>query len=239
MNMRKKRLLPCVIILLFFLQGCLYEKNYRDVDTSLKSYDTPIASMSNIDNIKEIYFNLGTRYKTLSNIPNIDNAVITVNGYAITQKDIEKKIIQGEFSESVSEKEAIEKLIREKAIMAEAIRLGIEANQEELDAYLNRTKKAFDDDDESNEILQVYIDARGITQEAFFEELREIEYEHFREYAWWDSVKPKEKILAEAKERNIDVNDVNYEYHEKYVDELVEKAKIDILDSEIEKILSA
>ena len=65
MNKRKKRLLPCVIILLFFLQGCLYEKNYMDVDTSSKSYDTPIASMSNIDNIKEIYLTFQTLIKRL------------------------------------------------------------------------------------------------------------------------------------------------------------------------------
>lgn len=233
------KILLCMIVVLIFLPGCSYKKKNANIDNGSIQSDTFVVSTPNIDNTQEIYYYIGTKLKALSDIPDIDNPAIIVNGCVITKRDIESEKIRGEFADSFDLKEKIQNLIREKIEIADAIRLGIEPNREELDDYLYRVKKTLNNDADAREVIQAYMDAMEITQEEFLREMEDAAYTNYQRMAWWEAVRPEETIFAEAKERNVNVNDVNYEYHEKYVDEMVKKTQIDILDSNIEKILSS
>ena len=187
---------------------------------------------------KERAFRLGKKIKELDNIQGINDTVILVNGCAITKKDVEKKKIHGEFSNSFSLKNGIEELIQEKAIETEAIRLEIEPSKDEINNYLEMVRSSIESNPNSVEIQNAYLEGRGITREEYFKELEKVEYKNFQHTALWEAVKPKEKIQSEATERNIDVNDVDSEYHAKYISDLVDKSQISIFDSEIKEILS-
>lgn len=225
-----------IIVVLLFLQGCSFQNQY--INTSdIDKVSSDMVATSDIDSYKEIYYSLGIKLKALSDMPNIDEPAIIVNSLTITRRDIEIAKIHGEFTKDFSLKEKIWGMIREKVEIADAIRLNIEPNYEELYDYLERTKNALNENLDDKEVIQAYMDAMQLTEEEYFNSLEEIEYINYQRMAWWETVKPKEIILSEAKKRNIDVNDIDYEYREKYVDELVKKAEIEILDSEIQKVL--
>lgn len=231
---KQKRLFFIIIIGLFLLAGCANQSQDMKTDLNIINDD---ASKLYIDSQKEIYSALGAKIKELSDIPGIEDPAILVNGHPITKKDIENEKIRSEFSNSFSLKEKINELIRKKVEIAEANRLEIKPVQDDLNAYLERTKQAIESNANANAVLQAYIEGRNITKEAYFELLYDQEYINYQRMAWWDAVNPREKILFEAKERNVDVNIVDAEYHNRYVDELVKKADIEYLDPEIEEIM--
>ena len=176
-----------------------------------------------INDVEKINILIEKKLEEVESIEHLDTAVILVNGYAITKKDFE---IEKKHSNNDEElKKRIMNEVREAVVLSEATRLGIEPKKEELLTYLERTKKELTEE-ENSKMVNEYLDKMGFTKESYFEFLDEQEYKNFQRIAWWESVKPQEQILLEAKRKKADVDDISAEYYEKYVDELLKKAEI-------------
>ena len=84
------------------------------------------------------------------------------------------------------------------------------------------------------------IDGEGIDEDEYFKNNIEVAaYGIYQREALWETVKKskEEDFKKEAEKRNVDIYSVEKEYYDLWVDELVEKAEIKILDMELRKLL--
>ena len=77
-----------------------------------------------------------------------------------------------------------------------------------------------------------------MTEEEYLAEIKESANVTFQRAALRESVMASQadKIQSEAEERDVALSEVETEYWEKYVDKLIMKAKIEILEPEIKKL---
>lgn len=254
--MYKKVFMFLVILGLLLLSGC-----DKQISGNLQTYEvqtieevqsiieeTPQYNsewMTDWDSLKELMFSMGQETKELDNISDIDRTVITVNKCPITEREIKTKQIG---NKSKTQKEIINELIRDKAVLSAALSKNIEPDMNELNNYMERTKQVLNDSEMSSP-LEAYCRGRGITIDEYFIELEKIEYKNHQLMKYWETVLPREEIKEEAESRTNSTNgsyieyqkqydEVLCEYVEKYTDELVKGAKIKVLDNEIEAILA-
>ena len=145
--------------------GCTKQAQITDNNTDTINEGSAAIDISTQ---KEQAFRLGRKLKELENVQGINDTVILVNGCAITKKDVEKKKIHGEFSDSSSIKNGIEELIQEKAVSTEASRLRIEPSKDEINNYLEMVWNSIESNPNSVEIQSAYLEGRGITEEEYF-----------------------------------------------------------------------
>lgn len=227
-----------LLIYIFVLSACTnVQKHTENTEIINESNQNSMASM-NFDETDTymIYFTIGSRLKSLSNISGINEPVIIVNNKAITRKDIEIERIYIDYLDSITLKDRIELLIKNTVLTIEANNLGIEPSQENIMAYMENIKKAMNYDDGQ---ISGYMDGMGITEEEHIASNENIAYNMYQREALWQKVKQplENKIVKEAKKRNVSLTEVEREYYEKYVDDLVENADIKFLDNEIKKLL--
>ena len=222
-----KLVISLVIVGLFCLGGCIgKDQNGKPMDFTMQIDDTgKDVSISSNDadsdtNEKELWYSIGARIKGISMIQGIDDPAILVNGYSITKKEIETQKILKDAPNSSSLKENINLMIRAKVVWAEAIRLGIQPSQDRINAYVEQSKEGLGEG--TPEMILSYIEGMGITQEEYLAMLEKAAYEMFQKEALWTFVESSQK-------------DKDYE---RYVDGLVKKANIEILDPDIKKLLS-
>ena len=251
MKYMKKAFMILVILGLLLLSGCdeqisgnMQTNNVQAVEeVQLAADETPQYNsecMTDWDNLKELMFSMGQEIKELDNISDIDRTVITVNKCPITEREIKTKQIG---NKSKTQKEIINELIRDKAVLSAALSKNIEPDMNELNSYMERTKQVLNDAEMSSP-LKAYCSGRGITVDEYFIELEKIEYKNHQLMKYWETVLPREEIKKEAESRTNSTNgsyieyqkrydEVLCEYVEKYTDELVKDAKIKVLDREI------
>lgn len=125
-------------------------------------------------------------------------------------------------------------MIRKMVVGQEAAYRKIQPSQEEIDTHLKEQKEYF----ETNEAMQSYAKAVGMTKEEYFAQLQESAYGTFQKGALKDLIlsPQKEQFLTESDERGLNFYDVQNEHWEEYVDDLIRKASIEILDPEIREL---
>lgn len=187
----------------------------------------------------KLFFSIGSEISSLSNIPEIEKDAVIVNGKSISKKDIEIEKIQIKYSESnITLKERITVLIKNMVLTSEANRLKIEPSQKDIASYMDNIKISIEHD---NGQISGYINGTGITIEEFILTNEKMAYNMYQRRELWKSVKSKKinkQIQKEAEDREISFDVVDKEYYEKYAEELMSKANIQILDEEL-KIMFA
>lgn len=171
---------------------------------------------------REKMLNIGREIKALDDISGIDETVILVDDYPITRKTFEVQRIYTKYIKNTTLKEAIEEIIKNTAIKAEAERLNIQPSEEKIDAYIESVDSTLREDVTGAEIDIALIEGLGITREEYILQQREIAYNMYQREALWLSVEDSQK-------------DKDYD---QYMDEIAKKADVEILDEEISTILS-
>ena len=209
------------IIMCFF--GCAPKGTNADIDDKIDvvSSDIPIQGQEEgMDS--DTWLSLGAEIRELNSISGMDEPVILVNGYPITKKEIETQKIYSKYLGKETLKESIDSLIRARVAKTEAMRLDIQPSREKIDAYLKQVDETLKNKAVGTETIFAYMEGAGITQEEYLSTLEETSYDMFQREALWESVKASQ-------------NDKDYE---QYMDELVCNAEIEILDPEVEELLT-
>lgn len=232
MFIKKKGIFIVLFIGLFCLSSCMLQNQVNKLNEDFNiDYNTSVDDDKKYE--KQMGYLLGTRIKEIYASSESDIPVIYVNESIITKREVEsEKIVSELFSYSL--KDRIYKLIQEKIALEEANKLGIKPSQDRIDDYIHETKESLKTEVAS--AIYAYMEGRSITEEEYLNEIIEEQYKNYQREAWWESVKPEKKIQMEAKERNIDIGIVDYEYYKKFVDELIMKSDIQIFDPEIEEL---
>ena len=223
----QKRLI-LLFLFAFLITGCVGQKQKEDFSVYAKQMDyiddtlMQNQNMGETANVTEMMFSAGVKIKALSDVPGIDDPAILVNGISITKREIETQSILDNVQGSFPLKETIDILIRTRAMQAEAIILGIEPSQDKIDNFLEHTKRGFGSDAEGGEEIYGYLKGMEITMEEYLTTLEEVVYVMFQCEDLWASVEPSRKFKS----------------YEEYIDTLVAKANIEILDPEIKKLFS-
>lgn len=167
---------------------------------------------------KELWYSVGVKCKELSTVPGIDDPVILVNGLQITKRTVEFQKALQILPNSKPLKDEIISIVRSKVVQSEAIKRGIQPSQESIDAYLEQNLDVLKNEASGSAPILAYIEGMGMTIEEYMETQEELAYNMYQRSALWLSVKATQ------------------ESYDKFVDELVEKADIEILDSEIKSL---
>lgn len=201
------------LLILISITGC---------SDTIYELDGAFRTNSGYSNDQENMYTLGKNIKELENIEGIDNVIVMVNDKPITRRELERYKVH----KKCSDNEALDSLIRDKAMLSEASKLNIDPPIDELNQYLEGVKKALKNNNDARIILGEYLRGRQMTEAEYFKELEYIEYENFMRQALWEFVRPTDKIKKEAEERNVTFSDVSDKYYSQYADNLVDSAQI-------------
>ena len=223
----------------------------KDRMPTIKADEDKMPTFTNIDNDEKIMKeqkkeieqmrSLGIKYKELSTIPQMEDPAILVNGQAITKKSIEfaKAQVNIQITKFKNDFQTLFKrevilMVRANMVKQEAIRKGIKPSKDLIDGHLEEQKDFLG----TNAAMRGYLEGRGMTEEEYLAEIKESANVTFQRVALRESVMASQadKIQSEAEERDVALSEVETEYWEKYVDKLIMKAKIEILEPEIKKL---
>jgi len=186
---------------------------------------------------REQQFRISRAIRELDNIAEIDETAILVNGSPISRRQIEISNIRiNQFFGIGSLSENIISLIRDEVALQEARRLGLVVPSDRLDAIINDITPI---DEDNRKIREARIEGLGITEEEYFVQQRENMSLHIQSNMLWEYVREAniDAIREEVDIRDVLFIDVSREFYERFVDELVENADIEILDPEIRELL--
>ena len=168
---------------------------------------------------KEIGISVGLKNKELlSAISGVDEPAVLVNGIPITNRTICYQKALQLYPGMRTLKEEIISIIRTKAVQSEAVKKGIEPSQATIDAYLQEELNTLKNGTFGLDFELGYIEGMDITIEEYVKSRKQMIYDMFQRNAFWDSLQPMKKS------------------REEYIDDLVKKAKIEILDTEIKQL---
>ena len=217
--------------------------------------------------IKEINYEKGVKTKVLyGNSENLSPAIL-VNGEAISEREIEvikieiessniivvsedrttadgqditvKKILRGTQNPTVILTHKIITAVRNSVIQGEAVRQNLQPSQAEISNFILQQRTLAECDEDG--MMAGYIAGLGMTEEAYYAEYKDIAYKTLQRSALYlsfiDSQAREIKVAAEK--RGVDLVVVQKEFYEKYVDELVQKATIEVLSPEIISLFAA
>lgn len=225
---RRYGFLIIYISIIICISACSFNESPADTDEKTKN---PAADLSESeDDINDlsnaadenIWFLVGAEIKKLDNVPGIDEPAIIVNGHNITKKEIEIQKIYSEYIQNETLKDAVNSMIRMAAVQSEAIRLDVKPQKEKVETYLKQTNDSLNKKINGTETIFYYMQGLGISQEEYIDMLEETAYDMFQREALWNMVQPLNKEKT----------------YDQYIDEIVERAKIKIIDPEIEAILN-
>lgn len=166
----------------------------------------------------EEMYSVGLKYREFINNPDIHEVVIIVNDMPTERKSIKIHEAMSLLPNIKPSKVALIEHVRGQVALSEAIRLGLEPSQEDLDRYLEGIEMVFEQDTDRESNIFGFIDGRGITKEEYIKEQKENMYSALLR-------NELKKSLPEGTD------------YEEYLDKLVAKADIQILDPEIENVL--
>ena len=222
MKLRMLSLITLIAIGVILMTGCTGggQKNSAFLSTPTPTGSTPTPSIpANMEeyneNLKQLWFSAGQQDKALSSVPEIDNSAVLVNGLTITKRTIEHQKNMQPIFYTKSLKDEIVQIVRQKVQNSEAIKQGIKPSQDDVDAYLKQEADSLNNQDPGMENILSYIAGMGITID---------EYEQSQQQPIYDLY--QRDALLKTLPTGTDTN--------KYVDGLVEKADIQILDPAVQ-----
>jgi len=166
------------------------------------------------ETLAKTMLSIGKRIKQLSDVEGIDEPVIFINEFFVTKREYETEKILNDVR-NLSLKEAIDSLIKTNIIKSETTRLGIVPSYEGINNYLESIKEDMESNVQGTETFFALMEGLGLTLDEFLIEQEKMAYDMF---------------LMVALREHVEQMNKNYE---KYIDELVKKADIRILDDEI------
>ena len=181
--------------------------------------------------------------KLLAENSELDTVAMIVDGDEISKREIEQSKLAAltrvnnevvEIDLHQEEKREIIELVRNAVVNAEAKRKGIQPKQEDIDQYINEQREMFNIP-KSNSVINLYIKASGLTEEEYWNNMGKSKYISMQRSMLYESVMTplEDEINAEVEETGVFAAKLKIEYWEKYIDELVSKAEIEILDPEL------
>ena len=181
-----------------------------------------------IDVIMEEFYR-NREIRNLSLIPGIDDPVIMVNGSPITRREIERQHIIAQGTRSLND--VIVQMIRDKVVIQEAVRLGLELDQSRLNNTMEIIIEVMSDSSEFSYILiTTQIKGLGVTEAGVLAMMQEDFYKIILTSQLFDH------IIDEAREEigwHISYSsDSEQEFFERYVDDLVNNAHIEFLSAD-------
>ena len=225
-----------MIVAVILLAGCYnYQKNEN--------------LFNNFENFQwQDEFLMGERVRNLSLIPGIDDPAILVNGHPITRRQIETdNIFANRFAEVEPLNTVIDsanRLIRENISLQVAKHLELQPSQEAINGSMESIRALIEH--ESGRHIS-FIEGLGMTIDEYLAMRESNAYNNFliavlKEYFRDANFS---EIRAAADIRMEETNEASHraflnvvsEFFERYVDELVEQADIEILDPEIRELL--
>ena len=223
----------CFFVIGFlFLIGCSSQEGR--VSTSRNQFH-------GIDRIEwDSEFSLGRKINELSLVPGIDDTAVLVNGYSITKREIitehMRNVHVGFDHLPLTLEAVVTSMIREQVSLQEASRLELQPSQAGINMAVSSLRRSFEAGWPS---MEGFIAGMGITEDEYSAMHEKLIYNGYLINALADFVADTQmdEILAEAYRRDETIHpvfrSVVSEFFNKYVDELVEQASIEILDPEI------
>ena len=226
--MGKKSYLVNITILLLLIilcfSGCVQkEESMNAVFSENMNSEEKNDRITNGETTNDVHLwtEIGQKIKNLESLSNINEAVIIVNGYNITKKDVETQKIYAEFLKDEDIREKIYGLIKTKVIETEAKRLGISPDEEAINEYIKQSKDALEKGETGTEILLALMTGLGVTTEEYLSILREEIYTLYQ---------------SSALQQHLEQRENNFDYSI-YTEDLVNKAEVEFLDEELEKMM--
>lgn len=163
---------------------------------------------------------MGKEAAEIERTPGINKPAIRVNGEIITRKNVKILLSGNKYVETKTDKEAIDELIVNTAMIAEARRLKIKPSQKEIDKAMAPVKQMLSQDEEASGI-GVYIKARGTTKEKYLRESEQTYKEMYTRAALWEKVGKAQ----------------GFKDYDEYRQHIKDNADIKIIDPEVKEIL--
>lgn len=190
-------------------------EEYTDDESSSFEKD-----MINRDEFIKRMEEMGKEAAEIERTPGINKPAIKVNGEIITKKNVKILLSGNKYVETKTDKEALDELIANTAMIAEARRLKIKPSQKEIDKAMAPVKQMLSQDEEASGI-GVYIKARGTTKEKYLRESEQTYKEMYTRAALWEKVGKAQ----------------GFKDYDEYRQHIKDNADIKIIDPEVKEIL--
>lgn len=237
---------------MFLYESIPVQKNSSEVIDELQEKGDYVAAEKLRDAMDEKIKNTDTKTfiekraeqeRLLAENSELDTVAMIVDGDEISKREIEQSKLAAltrvnnevvEIDLHQEEKREIIELVRNAVVNVEAKRKGIQPKQEDIDQYINEQREMFNIP-KSNSVINLYIKASGLTEEEYWNNMRKSKYISMQRSMLYESVMTplEDEINAEVEETGVFAAKLKIEYWEKYIDELVSKAEIEILDPEL------
>lgn len=198
---------------------------------------------------KNEFIEVKRKMDDLKNIKMLDEAAIIVQDNIISKRDIENfKIVNDVIGKFVSAENSVPlkddklkfdiiELVRDIVLKAEVEKTVDIPSQEIISYEVEKSRAMFEQLDD--EYKKTYIASVGMTEEEFMESLEIESIYNWREKVWESDVFENDKLKIEqgASEKGLLPEEYLYDdYLELKIDELVMKAKIEIIDPELKAL---
>ena len=171
-----------------------------------------------------------TAIRDLSLIPTIDEPVVLVNGEPITKREIATWRILFQWPESTNE--VVTEMIRLRVALQEAVRMGLKPDQHMIDGHVGAIQDALHDHTEfSGFLIRWQIEWMGITEDEFIAREEKYVYES-------ELIVQLQRHVVYEETGMIRSDDFAMDIFMRHVDNLVERANIEILDPELKKLFA-
>lgn len=148
--------------------------------------------------------------------------IATVNGTPITSNDIEKNFIRSSKLESPpkTKEQIFDRKVKYIVVVQEAKRLNLYPSDEEVKDFLSQLQEQFSNDENLNKPVNEYLNGLGLSEDEYFKE----HFEGYREKIAYGNL--MKYVTKDIEGTNDEMNKVFNEY----VNDLVNKAEIQLLD---------
>lgn len=176
-------------------------------------------------------FQWGQNQKEIVSSQAVEKSVAVVNGQPISEASFENyKAGLANANGTFSDKDVLNKLIRQELIKQEIQRLGYKVTDEDVAAFNDERFALLNEDPAAYKIVKDYVDGLGITMDEYKEQSKEISKTALLANKFkadlqtkYQQDNPESSVHAKAEqEQNFEV------YLEQYIDGLYENAKIEI-----------
>ena len=227
---------------IIFISGCNDQNKNLDNRADIVNEEESVNYWDS-DNentlLNEKMLEMSQKLRALNSDKTMDKVVITVNGIAISKREIEAAKVFAEYSgpDALTVKERIEKTIKDRVLDSEAERIGITVSQKEIDEQIDSYKEYYKNGFPKD--IEAVIEGMGMTEDEYYSFLSGSILKKIKRNRLWIKFRDENeaKIQEEAEKRDLSAGEIENEYKDKFETELVEKADIIILDDEVKKLL--
>lgn len=220
--MKRPLVISLVLVTSVVLVGIWSVAN-RSVAQQQKNLDQVMAGIGQfVRSHHEVFAN---GLKMPSDVPS-EKAVAWINGLPISYEELQLRWELDRQAGLGSQKpeDTLKKLVREKAIMKEAISLGLMATEKEVEEYILKEKETAKQDPEFRALIGKIITAWGITEEEYWNV-----YERYNATRLLTLDKLSRHVLKDFYGREMVTPDDEMrakEHWDKYVEELLSRADV-------------